>query len=43
VGASQQQARCRERLERLATSTLDCESMQREAIADLRRLVGFDR
>jgi len=43
VGGWQQQARCRERLERLATSTLGCESIQREAIADLQRLVGFDR
>jgi len=43
VGAWQQQARCRERLERLATSTQDCESVQREAIVDLQRLVGFDR
>jgi DNA-binding CsgD family transcriptional regulator len=43
VGAGQQQARCRERLERLATSTLDCESIQHEAITGLQRLVGFDR
>jgi DNA-binding CsgD family transcriptional regulator len=35
--------RCRERLERLAGSTLDRESIQREAIADLRRVIGFDR
>lgn len=35
--------RCRERLERLAGSALDCESVQREAIADLRRVIGFDR
>ncbi|HYK67477.1 MAG TPA: hypothetical protein VEV45_05990, partial [Streptosporangiaceae bacterium] len=43
MGGWQQQVRCRERLERLAASTLDCESMQRVAIADLQRLVGFDR
>ena len=43
MGAWQQQARCRERLERLAASTLDCESIQREAITNLQRLVGFDR
>ena len=43
MGAGQQQARCRERLERLATSTLDCESIQREAITGLQRLLGFDR
>jgi len=42
VGAWQL-GRCRERLERLATSTLDCGSIQREAITDLQRLVGFDR
>jgi hypothetical protein len=35
--------RCRERLERLAGSALDRESVQREAIADLRRMIGFDR
>lgn len=35
--------RCLQRLGRLATSTLDCESVQREAIADVQRLVGFDR
>ena len=27
----------------MSDSTLDCESMQREAIADLRRVIGFDR
>jgi DNA-binding CsgD family transcriptional regulator len=43
VGTGGQRTRCRERLERLATSTLDCDSIQHEAIADLQRLVGFDR
>ena len=43
VGVGQQRARCRERLEWLASSTLDCESIQREAITHLQRLVGFDR
>jgi DNA-binding CsgD family transcriptional regulator len=42
-GTDRQRTRCRERLERLSTSTLDCESIQREAIADIQRLVGFDR
>ena len=42
-GTDRQRARCRERLERLSTSTLDCESIQREAIADIQRLIGFDR
>jgi len=43
AGAGQRQARCRERLERLARSRLDCESVQREVIAGLQPLVGFDR
>jgi DNA-binding CsgD family transcriptional regulator len=34
---------CRERLKRLVDSTLDRESLQREAVAELRRVVGFDR
>jgi hypothetical protein len=42
-GTDWQRTRCRERLERLSTSTLDCESIQREAIADIQRLIGFDR
>jgi DNA-binding CsgD family transcriptional regulator len=35
--------RCRERLERLSESRGDCESIQLEAIAELRRVIGFDR
>jgi DNA-binding CsgD family transcriptional regulator len=35
--------RCRERIERLSRSSLDGESIQREAIADLQRVIGFDR
>ena len=35
--------RCRERIERLCRSGQDAESVQREAVADLRRVVGFDR
>jgi DNA-binding CsgD family transcriptional regulator len=35
--------RCRERLSRLSESSLDAEPIQREAIADLRRVIGFDR
>jgi DNA-binding CsgD family transcriptional regulator len=42
-GSDRRRTRCRERLERLSTSTLDCESIQREAIADIQRLIGFDR
>jgi hypothetical protein len=34
---------CRERLERLSESSLDCESIRREAIAELQRVIGFDR
>jgi DNA-binding CsgD family transcriptional regulator len=36
-------ARCRERLERLGESGGDCESIRREAMTDLRRVLGFDR
>ncbi len=43
VAGERERARCRERLERLSESTLDCESIQREAIADLQRVIGFDR
>jgi DNA-binding CsgD family transcriptional regulator len=43
MGTDRQRSRCLERLGRLATSTLDCESVQREAIADVQRLVGFGR
>ena len=38
-----QRARCRERLERLGESTLDRESLQREAIQELQSVIGFDR
>jgi DNA-binding CsgD family transcriptional regulator len=43
VATDVERRRCRERIERLCTSTLDCESIQRESIADLRRVIGFDR
>jgi DNA-binding CsgD family transcriptional regulator len=36
-------AACRERLERLSGSSLDSESIRREAITSLQRTVGFDR
>jgi DNA-binding CsgD family transcriptional regulator len=36
-------ARCRERIARLGESTLDSESIRREAIAELQRTIGFDR
>ena len=35
--------RCRERIQRLSRSSLDCQSVQREVIADLQRVIGFDR
>jgi DNA-binding CsgD family transcriptional regulator len=43
VATERERARCRERLERLSSSTQDCMSVQREAIADLQRVLGFDR
>jgi DNA-binding CsgD family transcriptional regulator len=43
VGGDWERSRCRERLGRLARSSLDRESIQREAIADLQRVIGFDR
>jgi hypothetical protein len=43
VVSEREQARCRERLERLSESTLDRESIQREAIVELQRVIGFDR
>lgn len=38
-----ERARCQERLERLSESSLDCESIRREAIVELQRVIGFDR
>jgi DNA-binding CsgD family transcriptional regulator len=35
--------RCRERIGRLSESTLDPDSLRHEVIADLRRVIGFDR
>jgi DNA-binding CsgD family transcriptional regulator len=43
VASDRERSRCRERLERLSESALDRESIQREAIADLQRVIGFDR
>lgn len=43
MATERRRARCRDRLERLSDSSLDCESLQREAIAELRRVIGFDR
>jgi DNA-binding CsgD family transcriptional regulator len=43
MSTERERARCRERLHRLSESGLDCESIRREAIADLQRVIGFDR
>lgn len=43
MSTARERGRCRERLEQLDDSSLDCESIQRETIALLRGVVGFDR
>jgi DNA-binding CsgD family transcriptional regulator len=43
VATERERVRCRERLEMLSESGVDGESLQREAIAELKRVVGFDR
>jgi DNA-binding CsgD family transcriptional regulator len=43
VGTARERRRSAERLQRLSESHLDAGSIQREAIAELRRVVGFDR
>jgi DNA-binding CsgD family transcriptional regulator len=43
VATERERTRCRERLERLGGSSQDCGSIQREAISDLQRVLGFDR
>jgi DNA-binding CsgD family transcriptional regulator len=43
MATERERARCRERLEVLSASALDCESIRREAVADLQRVIGFDR
>ena len=43
MATARERARCRERLTRLSESSLDSEPIQREAIAELRRVIGFDR
>jgi DNA-binding CsgD family transcriptional regulator len=43
VATARERDRCRERLERLSESSIDCESLQREAIAELQPVIGFDR
>jgi DNA-binding CsgD family transcriptional regulator len=43
MATERERTRCRERLERLSESRQDCESIQREAIAELQRVIGFGR
>jgi DNA-binding CsgD family transcriptional regulator len=43
VATARERSRCRDRLTRLSESSLDAEAIQREAIADLRRVIGFDQ
>jgi DNA-binding CsgD family transcriptional regulator len=43
MATARERSRCRERLETLSGSSLDSESLRREAIAELRRIIGFDR
>ncbi|HEY1369520.1 MAG TPA: LuxR C-terminal-related transcriptional regulator [Gaiellaceae bacterium] len=43
MATARERRRCRERLGQLDDSSLDCESVEREAIALLQGVVGFDR
>jgi DNA-binding CsgD family transcriptional regulator len=43
MATERERARCREQLERLSESSLDCDSIRREVIAELQRVIGFDR
>ena len=43
MATARERGRCRERLEQLSASSLDCDAIRLEAIAELRRVVGFDR
>lgn len=43
VASERERARCKQRLESLSESRLDGESMRREAIVELQRVIGFDR
>lgn len=43
MATERERGRSHERFERLGKSSLDRESLQREAIDDLRRVIGFDR
>src|SRR3954454_2024712 len=43
MATARERGRCRERLEQLREAGLDCGSLRREALADLQRVIGFDR
>lgn len=43
MATERERTRCQERLERLSESGVDCDSMRREAIVELQRVIGFDR
>jgi hypothetical protein len=43
VASERHRTRCWEQLKRLSESSLDCESIQRETIAEVQRVIGFDR
>lgn len=43
MASERQLSRCRERLDELSESRLDCDSLRREAIAELQRTIGFER
>lgn len=43
MASERDRSRCRERLDRLSESGVDCESLRLEAIVELQRTIGFDR
>jgi PAS domain-containing protein len=43
VATERARARCGERVETLSKSALDCDSIRRETIVELQRVIGFDR
>ncbi len=43
MATDREQARCRTRLEKLSESGIDRDSMRREAVVELQRVIGFDR
>src|SRR5689334_17046707 len=43
VATARERRRCRERLQRLGESSLDSQSIVRETVAELQRVIGFSR